>query len=204
VFREGLNTGRCVAGGREDGCYLKTAPHVAGPRHRQSGTAHTPGARGSASRPRVTTRQSRQASRATARMATAPSTSPSGRASVRCARWLALTSMARTRSGAWRTKSTSRPAWVPEELERRRLRLPRGPGERLVEDGGFEHRALLGLHLPASRPGQGTVRQVEPVVLDKPAGDRRQERAQEDDLVRDRQVEGFASDCSSDRGLRQR
>ena len=55
----------------------------AGPNRRQSGTAQTPGASGSTSRPRVTTRPRRQASRATPRTARPPSVSASGRASVR-------------------------------------------------------------------------------------------------------------------------
>ncbi len=71
-----------------------------------------------------------------------------------------------------------------EEVEGRRLRLPRGPAEHLVEDGRLEEGAVGRGLLIAEEAGERGVRPVELGALDQPGGDGRQERAQEDDLVR--------------------
>jgi predicted nucleotidyltransferase len=74
------------AGGARGDSSVRTSSrggHGAGPKSRQSGTAHTPGASASTSRPRVTISPSRHASRRTPRGARLATASARGRASVR-------------------------------------------------------------------------------------------------------------------------
>lgn len=162
---------------------LRDAHIIAGPNRRQSVTAQTPAASDSISRPRDTTSASRPAG-GTAPGRFAPSNSISGLASTRCARSEAFAAIATRREGLWSTKSTTRPPPVRKKCSSGRFLLPGAPAEQLRQDSRLEARPVpvAAIHQDT---GQLRVGPVQLRTLHQTRRDRRQQRAQQEDLVAD-------------------